>query len=466
MDAGIVSEEDGDDFEFFCQVRSHYNGLRPPTLEVSHSFLWYWNAVPGEGGGWMYLDHSGGEHPLVRWKASGNDHQVEVRAPELKQYLHARQLVLLRQYDHVITSETDSIREMNAEHASEWAVGTWHCRSDTSLGERPSFSRLLAKAVLAGQANETDPHSWRQEEARHLDFQYGVDESSGKPLLHSSDPRQLGSYYDADEGRLHYLTPIYFSRSVLARYAAEPEKYSVTVHRLSCLFLWGVDISVNNAGLVEVYLGDIGERIPSQEWSHWKHHNVAPEGTMNEDRFRRDILNQPTSGRDVVGDLHRAFATAKRTTGTALGESLWRELEPTDALRFERLFGPTSNDSAALTEPVLTLTKALTDSLQTKVLRRQLVVAPKDAGSIKLLALLVAELGGDPGIVEPLTALHQLRSNGGIAHPAGQRRDKTFDEAGISGLEPLAAFEHLCQQLTVALNGLTALLSDQPKRID
>ena len=61
----------------------------------------------------------------------------------------------------------------------------------------------------------------------------------GQPLSHTCDPRQLGTYFDKDGARLHYLTPIYFKREVLQPYAAEPGKYALSATRLSCLSLWG-----------------------------------------------------------------------------------------------------------------------------------------------------------------------------------------------------------------------------------
>lgn len=53
----------------------------------------------------------------------------------------------------------------------------------------------------------------------HLEFIYGIDSSDGSTLTHTCDPTQLGSYRDSS--RLHELTPVYFSREVLGRYANE-----------------------------------------------------------------------------------------------------------------------------------------------------------------------------------------------------------------------------------------------------
>ena len=82
----------------------------------------------------------------------------------------------------------------------------------------------------------------------------------------------LGDY--ADSSRLHSMTPVYFSREVLNRYASEPSRYKVTAGRIWCLDLWGLDIGTNTAGLIEVYLGELGA-LSAGEQTHWLAHNVA-----------------------------------------------------------------------------------------------------------------------------------------------------------------------------------------------
>lgn len=75
-------------------------------------------------------------------------------------------------------------------------------------------------------------------------------------------------------------------------------------------------------GLVEVYLGDIGEKLPAAEWGHWKSYNVPPQGMMDEGRYRRDFLNQPANSKDPAGDLRRARARAAQISQSRLGSSI------------------------------------------------------------------------------------------------------------------------------------------------
>src|SRR5207244_3378475 len=163
---------------------------------------------------------------------------------------------------------------------------------------------------------------------------YGIDESSGSPLRHSCDPKLLGSYFDKDDSRLHYLTPVYFRREVLQPYSAEPLRYCLANHRIACLSLWGVDVSFNTVGVVEVFLGALGQTVPADELGHWLTYNVLPAGEMEEGRFRRDFLNQPWPSPDLGGDLRRGRNRAAELSATLLGSALWKDLDRTTAAQF------------------------------------------------------------------------------------------------------------------------------------
>ncbi len=183
------------------------------------------------------------------------------------------------------------------------------------MGVRPASSRLLGQYAIGGLRNSRVPRlEEREQERDYPTFIYALDPETGQPLAHTCDPGQLGAYSDKDGTRLHFLNPTYFKREVLQPYAAEPSRYRLSSSRLSCLDLWGLDLSFNGANLVEVYLGDLGQSLPSDEWGHWRTHNVPPEGEMDEGRFRRDFLNQWATSKNVVGDLQRARAAAADTS--------------------------------------------------------------------------------------------------------------------------------------------------------
>lgn len=286
---GLVASEGEVTVEFFVHARRP-SGASLPVVEISYPFLWYWDAFSTKSG-WKYLNRAGREQDLVRWELTDDSWKVEVRALEFRQYLAAYGRVAIIQLDYVPRTNSAEFERVDDEFENEWAHVGFYALHDLSMGDRPAFSRLLGQYLITGLCNSRVPRSEERSQDRdYPSFIYGIDPNTGQPLTHTCDPDQLGTYFDKDGARLHYLTPIYFRREVLQPYASEPTRYRLSSSRLSCLDLWGIAISFNSADLVEVYLGDLGRDLPSDEWGHWRSYNVPPAGRMEEGRFRRDFL--------------------------------------------------------------------------------------------------------------------------------------------------------------------------------
>lgn len=245
----------------------------------------------------------------------------------------------------------------------------------------------------------------------------------------------------------------------MSKYLADPLRYEVGDTRISCLDLWIVNISRNTAGHVEVYLDDIGRDMPSEEWPHWLAHNILPEGTMDEARFRRDFLGQPAGAATPIETLRAARLRINCTSTQVLGGPLWRELKHEDEIEFDRLYPPVSRSPQSLKLPVLSLAKSIVETIDARMLREFLNSDDKDARSLGLLEDLIQHLGGEKDIVEPLRALQDLRSKGDIAHLAGDRSVVPLERMGIRDLDPEAAFNHIVGRLLVALEELERFLS-------
>ena len=441
---------------FFSRVKSNH-GLHLPTLYLTHPFLWYWDAFPTDAG-WSYLNDAGREAELVRATIDMDSWKVEVAALELRTFLAQAGKVLVVQEDYIVSSDQPKFERADAEHRSTWAAYDWHAISKPVGGIKP-FARLLGKHVITGQITARVPRfaALLAERRSYPAFIYSVDEQTGDLLTHSSDPDELGTYFDGDDERLHYLTPVYFAREVLGRYAAEPKRYRVSAHRVECLDLWGIEISTNSAGLIQVYLGDLGAKVPLSELPHWQAHNVPPEGVMEEGRVRRDFLGQWASSPDPVGDLRRARGGLADAITTLLGSPVWRELDGQTGQEFASLIGPTNSDPSSLQSPVLVLTKALSDSVDPAPLKSYLGGAHKGEQSLALLSRFTKELGDTEESAEAFHALQGLRSAGGVAHLPGSKTEAALARLGISGMAPWPAFLHIVGRLTSAMVHIQSL---------
>jgi hypothetical protein len=457
---GLASTDRDLAVEFFVHVRRP-SGASAPVPEISHPFLWYWDAFPARDG-WKYLDGAGREQDLVRQEVQADRWKIEVRALEFRQFLAAYGRSSVLQIDHVPWADLEKFQRVDDEFRNEWAHFSFCALYERSPIGRPAFSRLLGRYVVCGLRNSRVPRfeEWDLDHD-YPTFIYGTDRETGQPLSHTCDPAQLGTYFDKDGTRLHYLTPVYFKREVLQPYAAEPGKYALSTTRLSCLDLWGIDISFNSAGLVEIYLGDLGRDLPATEWGHWKSYNVTPQGTMDEGRFRRDFLAQPANSKDPAGDLRRARARAAEASEILLGSPIWRPL-PADALaEFESLVGPLSDDPVALGPVLLILTKALVDGIDPAPLKTFLGSHERGEQSLSLLGRLSDALGGLPELTSVFRQLQSFRSRGGIAHLAGSGRARVAADLGVTGLSNWEAFESVVTRLTTSLAALTELMANR-----
>jgi len=420
---GLKDEDRSTPVEFFAQARTAM-GARLPAIEIAFPFLWYFDAFVVKGG-WDYLNRSGRDQELIRYQVTADAWQVRVRALEFRQFLAASHRKAIIQLDVVPKSDAPPFARVDSAFANDWAGLDFHALHEPSMGDHPAFSRLLGQYVIDGCRNHRVPRFEERKADRYYPtFIHGVDPQTGTPLTHTCDPDRLGTYYDKDNSRLHYLTPIYFKREVLQPYAAEPQRYRVSTSRLTCLDLWGVDISINSAGLVEVYLGDLGRDLPSDDWGHWRTYNVPPEGQMDEGRFRRDFLNQWAGSVDVVGDLRRARDRAARASESVLGAPIWRSLDEETQAAFESLIGPLNEDANSLGQPLLLLTKVLVDAIDPKPLKTALTspIAPGEQ-SLSLLRRYLQQQGDEEDATRVLRELQAFRSKGGVAHLAGSSLD-------------------------------------------
>ncbi|SLI61901.1 Uncharacterised protein [Mycobacteroides abscessus subsp. bolletii] len=458
-DNGLAQERGDIATEFFIQAREAV-GTSLPQIDVSHPFLWFWDAFE-VADGWHYVSAAGREHDLIRYERQEDSWKVDLRVQEFRTFLKACQQSAVVQIDYVTKTDVGDFDRVDSDFHNDWVHIDFHAIPDfLRTSDRPSMSRVVGQYVLTGQNTARQPR-WEEfgSATEYSTFIYDTDQKTGEPLTHTCDPEALGTYFDKDSSRLHYLTPIYFKRAVLQDYVAEPGRYEVSPFRLSAFNLWGVDISINSVGLVEVYLGDIGSKIPSEEWGHWRSYNVPPEGEMEEGRYRRDFLNQPSPSPDPIGDLRRARNKANEAAQRVLGGPLWRSVPSDLRLQYQSLMGPLTDDAAALISPLLVVAKVFVDALDSRLLKKVVDNVEPNEMSLSLLKKMLITLGDTTDSSKMLRDLYAVRSRGGVAHLSNSESEKALAAFGIDGVTPIAAFEVVVRQLSAAVTKIGELLT-------
>lgn len=452
---------DGDDVQFFVDVKSHH-GLTAPDVEFHLPFLWYFEAIPRPNGAWYYLSEGGADLELIRTHLVVDGRQVrgtvEVAALPLRRYLAATKSILVVQHDYVVFSPTPVSRRAEATIDEDWRRFDLHVSPERGLAKgSASFSRLLGKHIVL--AVDTDPCEEEDPEERgpFPDYIYGINPASGEPLTFTCNEASLSNYFVTIQGAPHYLTPVYFRREVLTKYAQQPAKYSVGQRGLSCLGLWSLRFDINPEGLVEVYLGDLGKYLPAEEREYWRTFNVPPSGGMNESRFRMDFLGQVVEADDPIAALWDARYGLNKLSHELWGRPLYNDLGSDDRAAWEGLHLMTTKDVAERDSLIIVVAKGIVDSLNIHLLRD--LANETEGKSLQLLEQLVVTWGGEPAAcISPLRLTQSLRSSG-AAHVRGERYEELLRKHGLHGLAPDQQFERLVRQAASGLVALQGVLS-------
>ncbi|MEO2133782.1 hypothetical protein [Microbacterium sp.] len=442
--------------EFFCQIQ-HNHRLRPPTVEMSQPFLWFWDAIR-DGNDWFYLDRAGADQPLIRTTLDGDDYTVEVRALELRRYLAQRGMLAVVQHDHVLWASTPKFDLLQLEYESDWCRFEWQAVHEQPIPGRDSLSRLLGKNLVTGITGRPTPSWLDYGNEIYEEFIVGVDDESGELIHFSCDPEKVSNYFGKNPDAPHYLTPVHFDSKVLDRYLDDPDRYQVSSTRLSTLDMWSISIGRTSTGDVDVYLGDLGRDMPPQERAHWRSHNIPPRGRMDRDRFRRDFLGQFAGEQEPLDALRDSYRRVNDIARSKLGWPIFRPMNASDTVAFDKLHPPVHSGERALAQPVLLLAKALVDAINSKPIKARL--KSEDTQSLALLEALVCSFGGDASVVQPFRNLYRVRSSGGVAHLAGDSREKTLAAAGIAGLSPAEAINQLATDIAAALQSIAERIDE------
>lgn len=452
VSSGLNEEVGGNKLEFFCGATKP-PGANQHQVFLAQPFLWFWDAYQ-VGNEWRYLTLGGEERKLVRFEAGAEGWTVEARAEEVRTFLHTFGMKLLFQFELFKRTDSEPDSEDRYEYSDDWGRFQYQEYPLRGMPGDHFMKSLDGYFYVTGLLGKSKPRmlQWQSDPSEYEDFIIGVSED-GEPVTHTSDPDTLDNHFGRNPSAPHYLTPIYFSRDVLNKYANSPSRYKISTSRIECLNLWGLDISINEHDLVVAYLGDIGTRLPSEEHQHWCIHNVAPEGGIDEGRFRRDILGQWADSPDAVNEIRRKVKRINKITEDRLGFAMWRSPNPHLETELNALIGPLSSDPAALTEPVLTLTKFLVDSINGRAINRSLKGEEIDRNKHLANLSTVLEKNNMPaGWIQTLKDLQRLRSCGGIAHIRNSETAKAFAAMGLKGLDSRDDFKLILFQLNNALD--------------
>jgi hypothetical protein len=439
-------------------IARDFHGLRESYLEILEEFRFFHNLYYDQNNNqYVKITERGDEQVIIRMTAD----RVEVRLKEIRQFLAIKEMHLaiffeVVQYSaHELDEFPEDIRE--AEVHEGLVRYTFHI-SETRISLDPkhkSFSRLLGKKLIPPVSKEKSgfwPYTEKKE--KFEDFIIGANEE-GEPIMYTSDPDRLANYFGANPDAPHYLTPVYFRREVLAKYYANPEKYSIEDGYLRCAGLWGLRLDNNHSQYVIAFLGDLGRDLHHEEQMYWRSFNVLPEGEISTVNFRRSFLGQFANPEKIDLVFKYRFEGFRERWFEKKGWHLFSPLSKDDQHLYIALHVPLTNDQAEFDGQVLALTKLIIDSLNEEQLKAATSSSePELKGITKFERFLAEQSFPDyQAHIKFLRNLQSLRSTG-VGHRKGRNYEKVAQEFGLGKKDRALIFEEMLKRGTDLLEAL------------
>jgi len=249
-------------------------------------------------------------------------------------------------------------------------------------------------------------------------------DSHNRDIVTSAEVSKLNNNFDVNPGAFHYLYPVFFKRDVLTRYVQASERFALDSGFLKCGSIWSLEFDDGYEDLIMVWLGDLGSRLPSSEYHHWRQHNVAASVEISKNKVLRDIFGQWTFTENIFQSLELAKANLQNAWSDAFSVNFFKPLDDFNKQRLATLTYPTNTSLTGIRNPIEKLALMVIECINTAYLPS----LKNDTGSINRLSKFLEDKGvANPnGMVSNLRSLYQFRSKAG-AHIVGTEGRELID---------------------------------------
>lgn len=407
-----------------------FHGLRESFLEPSQEFQLFHNLWPDpKNHRFVHIDANGDESDAARYGMRF----FEVRTDLLRHFLAAKQMALAIYVDgfrhSVHKLEELGLQEARETHADERFHYFLAVIPEDSFGRHhwQTLSRVVGKKIILPGAMPADDDKGKAE--AYQEFAIGTD-AAGKIIQHTCDPDKLANNFGKNPEAPHYFTSVFFRVEVLAKYHADPRKYSVEDGYLRCGGLWGLRMDNDHPDYVVVFLGDLGRDLSERERNYWLSFNISPEGRkLSATAIKRGFMAEFADPSRPDLAFRHEYEHFRRDFREAFGWEFFLPLHPDDEHFLTTLRLPAGDNQAEFDAQLLALTKVLVDSLNEKQIAHGLTTLREGDKGITKLEKLLAERGleGYEGHIKFLRVLQDLRSKS-AAHRKGSSYSRLVED--------------------------------------
>lgn len=427
----------------------------PAQIEIAEEFRLFWNLFQIQDKSrnvLLHCDQDGTEHEVVRINGS----RVEIQLRFLAEYLRAKQMHLAMQvegnYWSRHTLETLGLSPGEQEDTGDLFHWWFNISSKISAEDYQSISLLSGKLIIPcpGNIEYRDPYA--DNDTSYPQFIVGQSDS-GEPIMDAWD--------EEVKGHDNALTPVFFNRTVLRKYFAEPDRYEVGDGDLRCSGFWSLRMDNDHPRYVIAWLKDLGQGLPKGEREHWRQYNVVPDGVPSKTFYTRNIRAWFADPEMPDLRLKQLYPRVNEWWIERYHWPLWRDPEAADQYVFQQLHVCLDENQAEFDQQNGLLAKLLIDFLNVAAITKELKTDEPPDGSLNRLDTFFANAGflDAKQKIESLRVIQQLRS-AGAAHGKGSNYSVALTRAGLDDLSLVDASMKLFQGAVSVLTWLQTRVLD------
>jgi hypothetical protein len=316
---------------------------------------------------------------------------VDIQSSYLKEYLQARQMVLLvGNYRHLLLfnpseaevsafGETGDIVLGASEKGVKAELNNWGLRDDFTFREPFLQRRLHMWSIAEPPAIDIDDPWAEKPDFDVFGFTFPTDDG---PVA----PGQWAHFAGKDEGEFagvdaDFMTHVYFRQEVLVKYQGSAGFSIDADGSLHCGYFWGLYRSTRRIGndLIATMIGDFAEGVPLEEWLHWKQYAVEPPSIETAKALCEEApIPEAIRGlHDALSELNDAFARFAYSLGVRADDTVvWEgSLESLAGKQLQWVYPSSADDSEFLTRATL-LSTFVIEGLGAPLLRKTLKAIP------------------------------------------------------------------------------------------
>ncbi len=402
-----------------------FHERKPGYIEILEEFRLFHNLYYIEDAKkYISFDEVGDEVDVIKIKTD----KVQIRRTYMMSFMAAKQMHLLLYFDIIrkfLHVEKFSLQEKNSDLIFSIFSDEYQFK------EFNSFSRMLGKKLI--RCEEIDKSRvWPfEKEKAYQDFIIGGDIDN--PNKFTCNPELLSNYFGANKNAPNYLTPVFFKKEVMQKYYFS-EDYSVGDSRLSRRGAWSLRFDNNAKEHVSVFLGDLGQDLPSKEQEYWKSFNIFPDGRkISKTNFERSFKGNFSDPENPEHEFKYFFNAFQATWFQKNNWHLFKPLSIEDRHFFTSIRSMLTNEQSEFDSLVLALAKIMIDSLNTVELRKLTGISDLDIGSLSLLYTFLGNIGIQnlDNHIGNLKSIQSIRS-AGVAHRKGSEYQKVISRLKLN----------------------------------